>query len=276
MPFRVSTMVLGLCLAFASAAAEPMEKPAIENKTRAAVVTVTIDAKLKPHPGLVPDLLAEGRRFIAKSRAAAEEEYKTNREWFADNRRWAFERLYQYRSLVAGRYLSIVREDGTFTGGAHPNTFIDTLLWDIRDKKRINIRRFFNETADDGPTMTALAKLTRREVAAAKFERWRDSRPVNEKIEPGPTPDQTAEQDEQLIKRVAPRLATLGPITLAPSTVAGKSSGLTVHYSPYDVDAYAAGPYTVFVPWEAFKSYLAAEGAAIFGGARPADDKTDP
>jgi hypothetical protein len=67
-----------------------------------------------------------------------------------------------------------------------------------------------------------------------------------------------------------------GPITLAPPTIAGKSSGLTVHYSPYDVDAYAAGPYTVFVPCQAFKDRLSAEGVSIFAGERPAYDKTDP
>jgi len=267
---------LGLCLASAAAIAEPAQKPAIETKTRAAEVTITIDARLKPYPGLAADLLAEGRRFIAKARAEAEEEYKTNPEWFAGDRRWTYERVYQYRSLVAGRYLSIVRDDGTSTGGAHPNTFIDTILWDTRDKKRINIRRFFVETADDGATMVALAKLVRRAVAAEKIERWKDSRPDDEKNNPRPTADQMAEQDEQLIKRVAPRLTKLGPITLAPSAIPGKSSGLTVHYSPYDVDAYAAGPYTVFVPWMALKAHLSAEGVAIFGGARPAADKTDP
>jgi hypothetical protein len=68
---------------------------------------------------------------------------------------------------------------------------------------------------------------------------------------------------------VEPSLLKLGPISLAPSTAAGKSSGLAIHFSPYDVDAYAAGPYTVFVPWTAFKAHLSAAGAAIFGGERP-------
>ena len=31
----------------------------------------------------------------------------------------------------------------------------------------------------------------------------------------------------------------IGPVTLAPSTAAGKSSGLTFHYAPYAVGAYA-------------------------------------
>ena len=60
---------------------------------------------------------------------------------------------------------------------------------------------------------------------------------------------------------------------MTPSTTAGKSSGLTFHFSPYDVDAYAAGPYTVFVQWAHLKQYLSAEGAAIFAGVRPEKDK---
>ena len=271
---------IGLLIAFgllsAPAAAERPDKPSIAIKTRAAEITVTVESKLKRYPSLAANLVAEGRRFVAKSRAEADEDYATNRDWFADGRRWTYERVYSFRSLVAERYVSIVRDDGIFTGGAHPNTLIDTILWDLATKKRISIRRFFVETEDNGATMTVLATLIRRAVAAAKIDRWEDSRPDSEKGKPQATPEQIAEDDEQLIKRVAPLLIKIGPITLAPSTIAGKSSGLTVHYSPYDVDAYVAGPYTVFVHWQAFKDRLSAEGAAIFAGDRPADDKTDP
>jgi hypothetical protein len=68
-------------------------------------------------------------------------------------------------------------------------------------------------------------------------------------------------------------LLKIGPISLAPSTEPGKSAGLTFHYSPYAVGAYAEGPYTVFVPWTAFAIHLSAQGVALFGGQRPANDK---
>ena len=61
-------------------------------------------------------------------------------------------------------------------------------------------------------------------------------------------------------------------MTLAPSTEAGKSSGLTFHYPPYAVGPYAEGEYVAFVPWETLKPYLTPEGATIFGGARPKGD----
>ena len=83
------------------------------------------------------------------------------------------------------------------------------------------------------------------------------------------TLDETIAKDEQLRNTIQPSLLKLGPISLAPSMTPGKSSGLTFHFSPYDVDAYAAGPYTMFVPWTDLKPYLSAEGAAIFAGERP-------
>ena len=61
-------------------------------------------------------------------------------------------------------------------------------------------------------------------------------------------------------------------MTLAPSTVAGKSSGLTFHYAPYAVGPYAEGEYVAFVPWETLKPNLTPEGAKTFAGARPKDD----
>jgi hypothetical protein len=259
----------------ALAAPGQQDKPDIDVTTRAAVISVTVDKELKSFPGLAANLIAESRRFVARARAASHEEYKTNRAWFVDEgrtRRWTYERVYVFRSLVADRYVSIVRDDGTYTGGAHPNTMIDTILWDLNTKKRISIRPFFTEMADNGPTMTELARLIRLTVVTEKRRRWKDALPDDERADPKLSPDQLLQKDEQVAERVAPVLARIGPITLAPSTASGKSSGLTVHYSPYDVDAYAAGPYTVFVPYEAFRRYLSPAGVAIFGGERPKSD----
>jgi hypothetical protein len=135
------------------------------------------------------------------------------------------------------------------------------------------MRPFFNETADNGPTMTTLAALVRRAVTIERQERREGPLNESEKKEFLAKLDETIAKDEQLKETVQPALLKLGPISLAPSTTPGKSSGLTFHFSPYDVDAYAAGPYTVFVPWTDLKPFLSAEGAAIFAGERPEKDK---
>jgi hypothetical protein len=249
-------VAVSACLLFTAAAA-PAEKPAVSIKTKAIEATVTVDNALDAYPGLVPGLVAEGRREVETTRREAE---KLRREdpKFNDGRPWTFERAYSQRSAI-GRYVSIVRTDETYQGGAHGNQQIDTILWDRDAKKRISIRSFFKESADKGSTMTAMAKLVRAAVFDEKKRR---------KLE---TVEGTPDTNEWL-KEIKPSLLSLGPVTLAPSTEAGKSAGLTFHFSPYMVGPYAEGPLTAFVPWTEFKDRLSPPGAALFGGARPDGD----
>jgi hypothetical protein len=271
-PFLVA-LALGSLVAPASAQQE--QKPAIEIKTRAVEIAVTIDPKLKRYPPLEARILAGARKWVAEARATAAAEYKTNRRFFTDGRTYDYARSFTLRSYVTHRYVSVLTEDHTYTGGAHPNTMLDTLLWDQAQKKYLSIRPFFKETADNGPIMTALMQLARRAVAAEKIVRIRDN---DDKKPPSAQEiDETAKSDELIAQGVLPTLLGIGPISLAPSTQPDKTSGLTFHYSPYAVDAYVAGPYTVFVSWRAFASLLSPEGVAIFGGERTADDeKTAP
>jgi hypothetical protein len=76
-------------------------------------------------------------------------------------------------------------------------------------------------------------------------------------------------------KSLEPKLLKVGAVTLAPSAVSGKSSGLTFHYPPYAVGPYAEGQYVAFVPWETLKPYLTPEGTTIFGGERLKDHDDD-
>jgi hypothetical protein len=73
-------------------------------------------------------------------------------------------------------------------------------------------------------------------------------------------------------KGLEAKLLKIGAVILAPSTISGKSSGLTFHYPPYAVGPYAEGEYLAFVPWQTLKPYLSSEGASVFAGARPKGD----
>jgi hypothetical protein len=250
------SVALSACLLFTAAAAPNAN---ISIKTKAIEATIKVDKALEAYPGLAPGLVAEGRREVETTRREAE---KLRREdpKFNDGRPWTFERSYSQRSAI-GRYVSIVRTDDTYQGGAHPNQQIDTILWDRDAKKRISIRPFFKETADKGATMRAMAKLVRVAVFDEKKRR---------RLE---TVEDTPETNEWL-KEIKPSLLSLGPVTLAPSTEADKSSGITFHFSPYMVGPYAEGPLTAFVPWTDFKDHLSPQGAALFGGSRPDRDAT--
>ena len=244
--------VAGFASLATALAAEP--KPDVSIKTKAVEARVLLDDKIKADAALSADCLAEGKKWIDKDAAEAEAQRKQDPFLFR-NSGWTFERKYTIRSVAGEHYVSIVRSDYMNTGGAHPNSDVNTILWDTASKKRISIRPFFTETADDGPTMKAILNGV---VASLNVEKQK--RHSSETA--------TAES----YKGLEPKLLKIGAVTLAPSTDAGKSSGLTFHYPPYAVGSYAEGEYVAFVPWETLKSYLTPEGMKIFGGARPKGD----
>ena len=239
-------------LAFAALAAEP--KPDFNLKTKLIEASVSLDAKIKADAALTADCLTEGKAWVAGYSVDADKERKQFPQMFR-NGAWSVDRKYETRSVVDGHYVSIVRSDYADTGGAHPNSDVNTILWDSAANKRISIRPFFIETADGGPTMKAMVKAVLASLTAEKKKR---------------DAGETANND--WFKGVEPKLLKIGAVTLAPSTEDGRSSGLTFHYPPYAVGPYAEGGYVAFVPWDTLKPYLTAEGARIFGGARPKSD----
>ncbi len=246
------------------------DTPALSIKNRNAAITVTIDGALKDVPGLAHNLYAEGRVWAAERNAEATKARRETPDAFRDGRTWSDTRDYALRSAI-GPLVSILRTDFMDTGGAHPNRSIDTILWDSVTRKRISIRPFFAETADDGPTMTALAHLAALAVAKEKIGRGIPPGTAD-KLPAGITPEQYIKDDQFIRDGIKPALLQLGPVTLAPSTEAGKSAGLTFHYQPYAVGPYVDGTFTVFVPRTAFQQYLSPRGRALFGGERPAAD----
>ncbi len=196
-------------------------KPQVSITTRAAEIAVTVDAALRKHPGLYENCLAEGRRWAERNRTEAAKELKESPELFRPGQRWTFERRYEIRSVI-GRYVSVLRDDGTYEGGAHPNSYTDTILWDRDQRRRTNVRPFFRETADNGPTMTALARLARIAVATEKLNAGAIIVDVpKEQL----TPERLAELDQFIAEGIQPSLLKLGPVTLAPSTQSGQELG---------------------------------------------------
>ncbi|WP_354222599.1 RsiV family protein [Bradyrhizobium sp. F1.4.3] len=241
-----------IALASPSQAADPKPDAVIKNRNIEA--RVILDDKIKADAALAADCLAEGRKWLDKNAAEAAASRKEDPQSFRDGG-WDFERKYSIRSVVADRYVSLLRNDYMDTHGAHPNSDVNTILWDKTENKRISIRPLFTETADNGPTMKVMAKAV---IASLKIEKKKR--------------DTSETATDEWLKGVEPSLLKIGAVTLAPSTEAGKSSGLTFHYPPYAVGPYAEGEYVAFVPWDTLKPYFTAEGTRIFGGARPKSD----
>lgn len=256
--FMRALIVVAACSALLATAHAADPKPDAVIKTKSIEARVFLDDKVKAAPTLAADCLAEGRKWLDKNAAEAAASRKEDPQFFKQGG-WDFERKYAVRSVVADRYVSILRNDYMDTHGAHPNSDVNTVLWDRAENKRISIRPFFTETADNGPAMKAMVQAV---IASLKTEK--------KKRGAGET------ATDEWFKELAPSLLKIGAVTLAPSTDAGKSSGLTFHYPPYAVGPCAEGEYVAFVPWETLKPYLTAEGTRIFGGARPKSDADEP
>lgn len=231
------------------------QKPDATIKNPSIEASVFLDDKIKADAALSADCLAEGRKWIEKNAKDAAAARKEDPQSFQDGR-WSVDRNYAVSSDVVDRYVSVVRSDETDTLGAHPNTDVDTILWDKAEKKRISIHPFFTETADNGPTMKAMLKAAISALNAEKKQR-------------GAGDTATAEWYQSL----EPKLLKIGAVTLTSSTEAGKSSGLTFYYPPDAVGPYAEGGYVVSLPWTTLKPYLSPEGQRIFGGEQPKSER---
>jgi hypothetical protein len=250
---RKLALVALTCLLIGGMVRAADQKPDISLKAKYTEVTVSFDDAIKADAALLKYLTSNGKAWASKTLKELVAQRNDMNDLPADirNRSWSSERGYTQDALVAGRYASIIRGEFSYTGGAHPNHGSDTLLWDKQAGKMISIRPFFTELADGGPAMTAIRNAVVADLKIEKKKRDSDN------------------PDMSLVDALEPKLLTIGPVSLTPSTVAGKSSGLTFHYSPYAVGAYAEGDYSAFVPWETLKPYLSVEGTAIFGGAQP-------
>jgi hypothetical protein len=262
----------GLC-AQTLASNVDVDKPQISIEKKYVEISVTVDAELKPFAELFANCFSEGKAWASKRNDDTAAEWRDNRKSFRDGLQWVYGRDYALRSVV-DRYVSVVRSDDWFDGGAHPNESVDTILWDNVAGKHSNIRPFFAETADNGPTMIAVAQLAKLALATVKLANGingygDDDGPAAEAT----TPEEELRHDTFINDGIEPAILEIGPVTLAPSTESGKSSGLTFHYSPYGVGPYAEGRYTVFVPWTAFRQYLSPEGMTVFAGTRPKSDE---
>jgi len=269
-PLAAAVAATAVALQMVAAKSAFADTPQISIERKYVEVTVTLQPALKPMAALYANCLAEGRSWADKALADATAQWRSDSKSFRDLQ-WSYDRTYELRSVI-GRYVSVVRDDDTFEGGAHPNHEVDTILWDKTAQKRVSIRPLFDETADEGPAMMALANAAKLAVAAAKLARGINGYGDDEIPADKMTPQQELRQDTFINDGIKPKLLELGPVTLAPSTQPGKSSGLTFHYSPYAVGPYVEGPYTIFVPWTAFKQFLSPEGLALFGGERPKTD----
>ena len=254
MRFVPAVLAIGLCLlALASARAED-DTAIYTAQTQYVEVDIRVDNRLKAFPNLYKMIVFEGKKFGAESKADTAAQWRDDKSIFR-GLAYNFSRSYHLRA-AAGKYVSIAIDESEFTGGAHPNHGTTTMLWDRDKDERIDFKTLFKDTVSGSADMQTLSKLILEALAAEKKER-----------------DVPFDMTDMWFKDWKADFENFGQPSLAPSTASGKSSGVTFHFSPYEVGAYVEGDYTAFVPASALMALLTPDAQKLFGGERPSSDK---
>lgn len=249
------TIFAAALLALPFAAARADDDTAIYTaKTQYVEVDIRIDNRLKAFPKLYDHLVTEGKKYGVESKEETAAQWRDDKSIFR-GLAYNFNQVYRLRT-AAGKYVSVIIDQSEFTGGAHPNHGSTTLLWDREKNTEADFEKLFKDTADNSADMQTLSKLVLDALAAEKKAR-----------------DVPFDRDDMWFKDWKPEYSQFGDPSLAPSTEPGKSSGVTFHFSPYAVGAYAEGDYVAFIPASALMPLLTPEAQKLFGGARPDSDK---
>ncbi|HWE46949.1 MAG TPA: DUF4163 domain-containing protein [Caulobacteraceae bacterium] len=140
-----------------------------------------------------------------------------------------------------------------FSGGAHGNTALQSLLWDRSLKAQIKPMALFKSGADHA----RLDGLLCRAIMTAKKAREQDGFNASDSMWPCPKWAQSV-------------------FVLAPSDQAGKAGGVTFLFSPYAIGPYSDGVYEITIPQQAFHNALAPAYADEFAGKPPKVGDTTP
>ena len=221
-------------------AAAPM---AFESKTPWADVSLTLPAAIRPQTDLHARLYAEEVRRLRQFIEGAQGELT---EAGADTDRPKYEKSVTITAAAeTAKLFSLKRVDFDYSGGAHPNTLSEGLLWDKALKRRIGLADLFGKGAD----LTVLDQALCSAINTAKRARVPDSASVS-----------LGGKDF-----ACPR-AIDTPFVLTAGDTPGKVAGLTFLVGPYQVGPYVEGAYEIAVPASVFRSLLAVAYSGEFGG----------
>jgi len=225
-----------------------------EDVSDAAEIRVAMARTAETVPGLFRLTLARAKAELG----AFKRDARAEMEEIGDNadfpwRAWSYEIVFDERFARAPLF-SLLESQFTFTGGAHPNTTFDVVNFDTRSGAEFGLYDLFDDVADGSPVLTAMTDYVRADLARQKAERFGDMLGDN----------------GESLEAVTPSAETFRLFTLEPAADAEGAAGITVHFPPYAVGAYAEGSYEVFVPADIFAGHLTPDYAPFFGG-QPVD-----
>ncbi|MDX2334038.1 DUF3298 domain-containing protein [Brevundimonas vesicularis] len=233
----------------APAAPAPAAAPAMSNtpvgydsKTPYAAVKLTLPQAIKTTPALHAALYADTVRDLKQFEEGAQADLSE-----AGGGPNPYEKTIAFApGAETGKLVSLARTDFEFTGGAHPNTSFDAVIWDKTTNKRLGFADLFRPGAD----LSVLDKALCAAANAAKQAR-----------SPG---SEAATLDGKMW--TCPKVVST-PFVLTPGTTPGKAGGVTFLMGPYQIGPYSDGPYWIALPQSALRALLNPAYADQFDGA---------
>lgn len=143
--------------------------------------------------------------------------------------------------------ISLLREVSYYTGGAHPNASLSTLIWDREAGRQIGAGDLF---AGEEAAYDALLGPLRARLVEARGERLEMG---------GLSTDELRGDVEEAVSREAGSLDRLA----ISSGENGAANGITVYFPPYEVAPYAEGSYVIDLPADLFTDALVPPYSAI-------------
>jgi hypothetical protein len=212
---------LPFAAALTIALALPLAAETVTERLGATEVTTTL-ARLPGHPSF--------QAFLQEDGAAIADDYA------ADNARTV--QIEDRVTQKGPRFASVLRRIQADLGGAHPNTYLEALVWDDSTQDFVRLDAFFDPGAPRDEALIVISRYLRETI---RTKVW------SGKIDPIFLP---------LVEQATnPDPAVMSNFTL-------EASGLAFHFSPYEVAPYSAGPISILVPRREFAAWLNTTGSA--------------
>lgn len=216
------TILIALAVCASAASAAPVK---IEHDSKALQFSYSWPAEVVAEPAL-------DKRFRMEAAKAYKDALTTavaNQKIYGQQKRDGMQDFYSIGWSTAGRtarLLSLQNELSTFTGGAHPNTGYNALLWDRRAEREISWESVFRRPG-------SFAALTRASYCRA-LDKERTKRRQGERLD---LPD----------FNTCPKFSDLA-IAPVDSNDDGRFDTIEYVASPYTAGPYAEGAYNVTLP----------------------------
>ncbi|MCB1494113.1 MAG: hypothetical protein KDJ77_20285 [Rhodobiaceae bacterium] len=234
----------------AAAQAVVYEAPIVlKSQTKAAEIDVTLSRAAESEPALFRILAADARHYMTEFQTRADAdfaEYGSQDFWRAYNLSVSYDDV-----MITPRFLDVLSVSSEYTGGAHGNTGYEAFLFDREKRAMVTLEDLFGPLADDAPALAAMRDFVHDDLVAQKTRRF---------------PDVFKSEEDVGLQDIRASREFLDIFTVEPSTDGEHLGGITFHFAPYIVGAYAEGPYEVTIPQAVFAQYLVPDYQGAFAG----------